>query len=279
MLFASPEPLPRLQFRDDLWPHRDGGIRTLADRNGKCVICGESPTVKAHLFPRALMLDIRGLSPQLVAGSRHRDGVKLHQNGEWDEKLLCSRHENMLGAGDTYGVDFCRRWREVGISWPGEKAISVANPEPDKLTHFAYGIVWRHVHCKGGRDLKLDLGSYSRKMLRDMENFGSYRLQLLVGRNPLTVQGQRADIGIAPYRDRMGDLNVWHFTISGLDFYFKTDRRPFPSSWLPYLANGNDPVVIVQTAERDLHQVPKLFPILGRMLRTTWEGGYPTDLH
>lgn len=218
------------------------------------------------------MRDIKGAKPHLVAGSRHHDGFKFHQNGTWDEKLLCNHHENVLGAGDTYGVDFCRRWREVGITWPDGKATSVANPEPDKLIHFAYGIIWRHVHCEAGQDLGIGLGPYSCEMLEEMENLGPYSLQLLVSGNPLTIEGRRADICIAPYRDRMGDLNVWHFTISGLDFYLKTDRRPFRASWRPYLANENDPIVIGLIPEREVHQVPKLFPILGRMRRNTWKG-------
>lgn len=243
----------------------------MANANGKCVICGVQPTVKAHLFPRALMLDMKGASPQLVAGNRNRDGILLRQNGEWDEDLICSEHEELLGQGDDYGVDFCRRWRQVAAPHLGEKALSVPNPEPDKLLQFAYGIVWRHVHSRSGREIGLDLGPYSSQIICEMSKRGRYSLQLLIGRNPLTVQGKRIDVGIAPYKQRMGDLLIWQFTISGLDFYLKTDQRPFPKSWNDFLANDNDPIIIGQIEERGVHETPKLFPVIKRMKKTTWK--------
>ena len=247
-------------------------LHSMANKDGKCAICGSGPTVKAHLFPRALMLDLKGGSPQLVAGSRHRDGVKLHQNGEWDERLLCDKHEQLLGAGDDYGVDFCRTWRKRAKRRPDDRALEIANPDPDKLVHFAYGVIWRHVHCESGRAFGLELGPYGEHMLRDMESGGPFGLQLLVGRNPLTVDGKRIDIAVAPYRNQMYQWNVWHFAIAGLDFYLKADRRPFPDGWTPYLANGNDPIVIAQTPVRGMHEAPKLFPIIQRMYRTSWKG-------
>ena len=218
------------------------------------------------------MLDMKGTSAQLVGGSLLRDGVKLGQNGEWDDNLLCDDHEKELGAGDDYAIDFCRTWRNKGRPRTGDRALDVPNPEPDKLVHFAYGVVWRHVQCQHGRANGLKLGPYGDDMLEEMQNRGPYSLQLFVGRNPLTLQGQHVDIAVGPYRVRMDAWSVWHFTIAGLDFYLKTDRRSFPDSWLPYLGNGNDPIVIGQTAERGMHEVPKLFPVLRRMRRTTWKG-------
>lgn len=243
----------------------------MANRNGRCVICGVGPTVKAHLFPRALMLDMKADSPQLVGGNRHRDGVKLQQNGEWDDALLCAYHETSIGIGDDYGVRFCRSFRTKGIQRPNDRALDVPNARPDLLMHFAYAVIWRHVASASGWADRLDLGPFGDEMLDAMQARGPYDLELIVGRNPLTVRGQQVDIAIAPYRERMERWNVWQFTISGLDFYLKTDRRPFPESWRPYLANSNNPIVVGQIDERGIHQVPKLFPILHRMRRTTWK--------
>lgn len=244
----------------------------MANKNGRCVVCGVSPTVKAHLFPRALMLDMKADSHQLVGGNRHRDGVKLQQNGEWDDTLICEEHEKSIGSADDYGIRFCRSFRTKGTERPNDRALDVPNPEPDSLVHFAYAVIWRHVASASRRADRLDLGPFGDEMLDAMQARGPYALQLIVGRNPLTVRGQRVDVAIAPYRERMDRWNVWHFAISGLDFYLKTDRRPFPTSWHPYLANNNNPIVVGQTDERGMHQVPKLFPILRRMRTTTWRG-------
>lgn len=218
------------------------------------------------------MLDMKADSPQLVGGDRHRDGVKLQQNGEWDDALLCANHEGSIGIGDDYGVRFCRYFRTKGIQRPNDRALDVPNVRPDLLMHFAYGVIWRHVASASGRANRLDLGPFGDEMLDAMQARGPYDLELIVGCNPLTARGRRVDIAIAPYRERMEGWNVWHFAISGLDFYLKTDRRPFPESWRPYLANSNNPIVVGQIDERGFHQVPKLFPILRRMRRTTWKG-------
>ena len=245
----------------------------MARRDGKCLICGCGPTVKAHLFPRALMLDIRAESQQLVAGHRHRDGVKLQQNGEWDDGFLCLAHEKAVGAGDDYAVRFCRKLVARGTPWPDGRAITVPNPSPDQLVHFAYASVWRHVCCASGRALGLSLGDYEPLVRQALLAQGPYDLELLVGITPITIKGEGPiRLAVHPYRVRLGSLNVWHFTIGGLEFYLKTDQRPFPSTWQPYLANDNDPIVIGRTEERGIHEMPRLLPILRRMQKSTWKG-------
>ena len=242
----------------------------MAKKSGRCVICGAGPTVKAHLFPRALMLDMRDGSPQLVGGDVRRDGVRLQQNGEWDDGLLCADHEASIGAGDDYGIRFCRSYRTKGRSRPDGRALDAPNPKPDLLVHFAYATAWRHAASAASRADPPALGPFCAEMLEAMERRGPYALELVVGRNPLTIGGKRVDVAIAPYRQRMYQWNVWHFTISGLDFLLKTDRRPFPASWKPFLANGNDPLVVGLIGERGIDEVPKLMPLLRRMQRTTW---------
>src|SRR5687768_14330997 len=81
----------------------------MANIQGRCLICSEGPTVKAHLFPRALMLDLKAGEKALVEGSRHRDGVRFSQNGVWDDGYVCKRHEDECGAGDDYAIRFCRK--------------------------------------------------------------------------------------------------------------------------------------------------------------------------
>lgn len=218
------------------------------------------------------MLDMKAGSPQLVGGNRHTDGVQLHQNGEWDDALLCAEHEASIGIGDEFGIRFCRSFRTNGIQRSNDRALDVPNAKPDSLMHFAYAVIWRHVASASGRADRLDLGPFGDEMLDAMQTRGPYDLELIVGRNPLTVRDQRVDIAIAPYRNRMGRWNVWHFTISGLDFYLKTDRQPFPESWRPYLANNNNPIVVGQIDLRGIDQVPNLLPIFQRMQSTTWKG-------
>lgn len=229
----------------------------MANPLGKCVICGSSPTVKAHLFPRALMLDIRADATHLVSGSLRRAGVRLRQNGEWDDRLLCDFHEKTIGSADDYGVRFCRTWRELASESFAGRAVQIPNREPNELVRFAYAVTWRHAVCKEGRAVGPKLGLYEQMLLERLLGDGPYDLQLLVGINPLTLQGKRFIACIPPFRNRFENYSVIQFTISGLDFYLKTDQRDFPDSWIPFLANDNDPVVLGRVDERDALKVPK----------------------
>lgn len=89
---------------------------SMGNQFGKCVICGAGPTVKSHLFPRALMFDIRGDQKEVVQGSRHRNGIKNYQSGEWDDSFLCKAHEDLIGGGDDYAISFCRSVERKGES-------------------------------------------------------------------------------------------------------------------------------------------------------------------
>jgi len=243
----------------------------MSNSHGKCIVCGAGPTVKAHFFPRALALDMRGSSPTLVAGNRHRDGIRLRQNGEWDDRFLCDEHEKLIGLGDDYGVRFCRKYFPNGKLWEGERAFDVINPKPTHLLHFAYAVIWRHVASEYGRSAQLDLGPYYDRILSALTGDGPFDLDLIVGADPLTVGGEQARLAIGPYREKLSGFNVWHFAISNLDFYLKTDARPYPATWRPFLANANNPVVVGRNDARDISTVPKLFPILRRMHKSKWK--------
>ncbi|MDG5488854.1 hypothetical protein NYR55_09530 [Sphingomonas sp. BGYR3] len=239
----------------------------MANPSGKCVVCGEGPTVKAHLFPRALMLDIRDDTRELVEGSRHRTGIRYRQNGPWDDRYLCSLHETQCGAGDDYFVRFARRLERDAVPLDGRPGYKIANPRPDKLLHFAYAMVWRQVVCPEGQDLGLNLGPYRALLEAVLFNGAPATLELLIGRSSLMIDGTTpARIAIAPYRQKLMNRSVWHFEVAGLQFFLKTDKRAWPAEWARYLANGNDPLYLAAPERRDLASAPLLQDIFAQML-------------
>lgn len=220
------------------------------------------------------MLDLRADSAHLLAGVRNQEGVLLSQNGQWDDTFLCDRHERSVGAADDYAVRFIRRRVPDAKPRSDGGMILVENPRPEQLLHFAYAVVWRHVVSEHGRSHGLKLGGYEQQIRNALLSNGPYDLELLIGFNPVTVKGEWIQLALAPYRERMPfktPLNVWHFTIGGLDFYLKTDARQFPQAFRPYLANANNPLVLGPRRKREIHEIPKLRPILQGMMRTTWK--------
>ena len=220
-----------------------------------------------HVFPRAMMFRIRGTEKHLVAGDRHRKGVRFRQSGLWDDRVVCELHEKMFGTADDYAIELCRRIGEARQT-PGGSAYEIANPNPNLLVRFACATVWRQTVSGDGRELDLDLGPYRQILESYLFSDRPAPIQALIGRSNLTgPDGRPIEIAIAPYRRRLMDWHVWHFTMGPLSVFLKTDKRPFPASWTPYLANDNDPLTLIGMDARRVDQIPILQPILRSMFR------------
>lgn len=233
-----------------------------------CVVCGRSPTVRAHLFPKALVHRIRGNEKNVTGGDRIRPGIKLTQSGEWDDSILCEEHEGAFATADDYMARFCRRFEKGATLSPSGNSYNAPNPRPDLLLRFAAATTWRHVVSKHGNSHGLDLGPYRQIIERHLFDGAELPLEALIGRSTiLDLNGNRIEIGLAPHKSKLLHWNIWHFTIAGFDFYLKTDKRPFPSQWKEFLANDNDPITLPLIDPRRLHEVPMFQPIFAQMLK------------
>ena len=212
------------------------------------------------------MFDIRDDSKHLVEGSRDKQGVRFRQNGVWDDTILCDQHEKVCGAGDHYTVTLCRRLGSEAELTECGGAYRILNPRPDLLIRFIYATVWRQVVSAEGRRLGLSLGPFKETIEQHLFGNGKARLSALVGRPSLVMpDGQPARIAIAPYQRRLLDWRVWHFTVGGLDVFLKADSRPFPITWVPFLANDNDPLILPAIDALRIDRIPMLKPILRNM--------------
>lgn len=82
----------------------------------QCTVCGVSPTVRSHLFPRALsnMLKERfdgSMSSDYPIIEIEKDNSFFPvKSGEFSNDILCSEHENYLNTKcDRYSIDFLRK--------------------------------------------------------------------------------------------------------------------------------------------------------------------------
>lgn len=240
----------------------------MANQSGRCVICGEGPTVKAHIFPRALIFDIRGDAKNVIEGDRSFLGTRKKQSGDWDDGILCDRHEKVIGGADEYATDFIRREPLFQSTVGSVRCQSHRNAIPDKLLHFAYSAVWRRVVSRGGVRHKLNLGPYDKVILDAMLKGGPYALPLIIGKSGLgLMETGRLKMAIDPYRQRLGKWNCWHFNLCGFDFHLVTDQRPLPSEWTPYIANRNDPLIVTDMDFLDIRTVPMLRSVLNNMIQ------------
>lgn len=238
----------------------------MTSASGRCIVCGGGPTVKAHLLPRALVLEIRADSPHVVEGSRFRDGYTPRQNGPWDDELLCLAHEKASGRGDKYAIELIRNFARD--STPGEGGSHLMpNPKPELLSHFVHATVWKTVVSNHGRQAGVSLGPYEPLIRSIVFDGNDAHLPFMVSRNVFRLAGEDLRVGVLPHPQKLADRRTWLFAIGGLQFFLKTDQRAFPADWKPYLGNDNDPLVLTDVSEMDIRKVPILRPIFDRMAK------------
>ncbi len=231
-----------------------------------CLVCGNPKTVKSHLMPRSLMLDMKGDDTKIYEGERNAVGVKYRQNGYWDNSILCAEHEQESGWGDDYSVNFIRNFfSKASLSATGN-SWEVQNPDPEKLVHFAYSVIWKHAVSKHGKKFNMTLGKYQEILKKSIFNRHNFDQQLLIGDPNLTADELTIrNIALAPYRQRLGGLNTWHFMLGGLEFFLNLDQRRFPKIWEPYLANANTNLIVSKSDAKNIGEVRLFDNILTNM--------------
>lgn len=231
---------------------------------GHCAVCGETPTVKSHIIPRALALDLRGKQKHLVSGELDRPGIKYLQNGRWDPHLLCRDHEGRLSHIDDYGISFIRRFCEVSDQSTRQHAIPIANDRPHLLQAFFLALIWKKNLSNRGKGRPCELGPYASAIRNVLFSGHVFPSPLFLVQNPTAVDGQRIPIAVEPYRVKMRDTNAWKCDLGWLSAVVTLDKRGWPQEWLQFDATSQDPAPVI-TLDR---AQPSLAPILQNMRST-----------
>lgn len=207
----------------------------------RCRICGSAPTIRAHLFPRALQHDIRGDSKHVVAIMPAWERQKFLQSGEWSDRILCEEHEKVALPWDDYAIDFCRTLEEKAGRFGETSSVLVPNPRASDLIMFAHVVTWRHaaVHTS----IERQLGPYFGRIQAAIFD-SAPPLELVVVEPGHISGGRRAQLGMCPTKGQIHGVNVFRFDIGGLAFILKTDQRPF--SWpLREFTAMRDPLLVL----------------------------------
>lgn len=220
-----------------------------------CIVCGDANTVKSHIFPRALMHDIRGDGKHVVEASTHQQGPKFHQSGLWDDHILCRKHEQALGPLDDYGVRFCRTAMAKARPMPAINGYYAHNPKPELLRRFAVSVVWRFAVSRHGRSV--ELGPYEKRAENwtfeadqpDLPLIWVSLSRLKLGDRPIL------DFAIAPTAEKLGAIRAYSFVLGELRFHVQFDRRATPPL-LTALASTSDRAIIVDGGFTDVRAIP-----------------------
>ena len=230
-----------------------------------CVVCGSTPTVRSHLFPSALMLDLRGKDPYLHQVVDDQMGTRYQQSGPIDTSILCAKHEAATQLPDKYAIEFCRAVARLvpQVGFDGY----IENPKPELLTRFACLTVWRFCVSQVGRG-KSSLGNYGPLLESIALGEGEEHPTLLLCRNHLrATTSTEATMAIAPFPTRLEGVRVWLFVVSGVQFYLKLDRRMYPANGEQFAANKSNPVRLFELPPVLAHEAPILKGLLSNMLK------------
>lgn len=240
------------------------GNRDGVEVEAHCVVCGDTPTVKSHLIPRAIFHDMKRPSHPIVGNTLRGPGYVELQSGYFDRSILCARHEAMLGPPDNYGVRFCRSFiRQVA---QGTTHVRVANPKPDLLVKFAGACIWRAATSRTQGNPSRWLGPYAERIERSLFGDVEFRPLLLVSRQSYrSSTGEPLNIGALPHRYQELGVNFWRFIAGGLIFDLKLDNRSTPPAMRTLDASQMSDLLLMEDFPQSALQAPGIGTALARM--------------
>jgi len=207
--------------------------------------CGHRPTIEAHLYPRALMHDIRAHHKHLYTGSATSPGRTINQSGFIDKGILCKPCDGHLGKYDTFGIAFCRSFTKIHQRVDHD-TFRIQSADTDIVVKFFLSMLWRFSISTIPEASKVALGPYQ-DMLRDILFLGAacnpepavtllrYRSYKILPQN----------ICYAPFKIHVGGqrLTGYSICVGGFRAFVKTDARPIPPQLTPFVINGTQVIV------------------------------------
>jgi len=105
-----------------------------------CIVCGQSPTIEAHLMPKALARYVGRDQPRNISISKDR--IKTGSLGEYDPDILCRTCDQILGKLDEVAFNLCRNFARDHVRKPGRLFV---NPRIDgqAISKFILSVLWR----------------------------------------------------------------------------------------------------------------------------------------
>lgn len=234
----------------------------------RCVVCGDTATVKSHLIPRAIFHDMKRPHRPFVGNTRRGSGYVELQSGYLDKGILCAIHEALLGPPDNYGVLFCRSFiRQLAEGVPD---VRVPNPKPDLLVKFASACIWRTATSRTQGNPSRWLGPYAQKIEKSLFGDVEFRPLLLVSRQSYrSATGEPLNLGALPHRYEELGIHFWRFIAGGLIFDLKLDNRSTPPAMRTLDASHMPVLLLMEDFPQSALNAPGIGTALARMATRT----------
>lgn len=196
-----------------------------------CLVCGASPTIKSHLIPRVMAVEVQvGNVHAFVLPSR--PGYRESQSGLWDPSILCGDCDSYIGHFEGCTAKALASIRSAGV---GAQAFALVSAEqaPDVTLRFYAALLWKYAVTRP--DLgQIDLGPY--KSVLQRVAFEDAPIPDFFDVFLMRLRRSRDDSGVFAYRapkpDRKAGINMYRVLVGGVLAIVKVDRRPWSNEWL-----------------------------------------------
>lgn len=200
-----------------------------------CLQCGASKTIKAHLIPEAFVMEVKSDRGEqhLILHEGHSN-FQVSNTGFYDQNLLCSACDGVLGSYEGYVFKLLKRLRKIPAT--SGTIINMGSVDGDKVLRFAAGIAWKYTATenKFGR---LDIGPYN-AILKEV----AFNVSIIPEKIDVTlIRLIELDGDVyfyrAPFAARHAEVNAVRFSVGSFLFILKIDQRPNdkklpPECWL-----------------------------------------------
>jgi len=174
---------------------------------------------------------------------------RVSQSGLWDDSILCSRCDNLLGKSENYAHKVFTSVREHGSDkvWQ-RKAVDGVNC--DTLMRFFCGILYKFsiTSCNNGQ---ISLGPYQ-QVCRDIAFFNTTippDVDAFVFRPIRYVGDDQVFVYRTPLPDRYNGINHFRMMIGGMLIFVKLDKRPIVERIIAETLVRNAPTFIYLIAQ------------------------------
>lgn len=190
-----------------------------------CSNCGSESLIKAHLIPRVFAVEVK-VGKSFAANVSESGRFRPTQSGIWDNTILCSKCDGVLGNYENYAYQVTKRIRRAETPTPWQTR-TLGDVDVSMILRFCAGILYKF-SLTGADNGRVKLGRYQellRQYLFNSDSLCPPELDVIVLR-PIRYAN---DNGVFAYRaprdDRASGLNFYRMMLGGVIFFVNLDSR------------------------------------------------------
>ena len=226
-------------------PYKHGSeFRWAGEVQMPCKVCGKAETVRSHIFPKTLGLEMRGAHGGVSLVSRVPGLPQSLPSTLYDLHMLCHEHEQATSSLDKYGVEFIRRAKGAAREAPDETVYRIRNPNPRRLSQFVASVLWRYLASPFGSDdaaqQRVHMARLKRLTFRDQ---GS-ELLAYAALTTMRIGSLEGPMIIVPFYNEDDRRPFWKMDLGGVAFMVALRGAGFGPSFAHGQVGSADPVWI-----------------------------------